>query len=126
MTMPSNANHDQADFFISYNSADQQWAQWIAWVLEQAGYKTIIQAWDFRPGSNFVLEMQQAATRAERVIAALSPEYLGANFSQPEWAAAFAQDPQGIERRLVPCASRSAIRLDCLGRSCISISLDSM
>jgi hypothetical protein len=50
MTMPSNANHDQADFFISYNNADQRWAQWIAWVLEQAGYKTINQAWDFRPG----------------------------------------------------------------------------
>ena len=27
------------DFFISYNSADQQWAEWIAWQLEEAGYK---------------------------------------------------------------------------------------
>jgi TIR domain len=43
------------DFFISYNKADRAWAEWIAWQLEQAGYQTTNQAWDFRPGSNFVL-----------------------------------------------------------------------
>ena len=48
------------DFFISYNRADKSWAVWIAWQLEDAGYATAIQVWDFRPGSNFVLEMQQA------------------------------------------------------------------
>jgi len=26
------------DFFISYNSADRTWAEWIAWQLEEAGY----------------------------------------------------------------------------------------
>ncbi len=25
------------DFFISYTSADEAWAEWIAWVLEAAG-----------------------------------------------------------------------------------------
>ncbi|RXK82593.1 toll/interleukin-1 receptor domain-containing protein [Chlorobaculum sp. 24CR] len=50
---------DQKDFFISYTSADRQWAEWIAWHLEQAGYSTIIQAWDFHPGSNVILEMQR-------------------------------------------------------------------
>lgn len=40
------------DFFISYNSADRTWAEWIAWQLEEAGYTTVLQAWDFRPGSN--------------------------------------------------------------------------
>jgi hypothetical protein len=49
------------DFFISYNSADLAWAEWIAWQLEAAGFTTIVQAWDFRPGSNFVVEMQKAA-----------------------------------------------------------------
>ena len=42
-------------FFISYNKADITWAEWIAWELEEAGYLTIVQAWDFRPGFNFVL-----------------------------------------------------------------------
>ena len=53
-----------ADFFVSYNSADRSWAEWIAYQLEAAGYTTTIQAWDFRPGSNFVLDMQRAATES--------------------------------------------------------------
>jgi len=35
-------------FFISYNKADKTWAEWIAWILEEAGHNTVIQAWDFR------------------------------------------------------------------------------
>lgn len=48
-------------FFVSYNSHDRTWAEWIAWTLEDAGYSVTIQAWDFRPGGNFVLDMQRAA-----------------------------------------------------------------
>src|SRR5450759_1061027 len=90
------------DFFISYNHNNEQWATWIAWHLEQADYSCIIQAWDFRPGANFVLEMQQAATLAERTIAVLSPAYLESLFTAPEWAAPFADDPTGQLRKLVP------------------------
>ena len=35
--------------FISYNRADCEWAEWIAGVLERAGYQPILQAWDFQP-----------------------------------------------------------------------------
>lgn len=90
------------DFFISYNSADRGWATWIAWQLEETGYTTILQAWDFRPGSNFVLAMQRAAREAERTIAVLSPSYLEASFTHPEWAAAFVQDPTGVRAKLLP------------------------
>ena len=83
------------DFFISYTKADQGWAEWIAWKLEEASYSTVIQAWDFKPGANFVLEMQNAATIANRTIAVLSQKYLESSFTASEWAAAFAQDPQG-------------------------------
>ena len=44
-----------ADFFVSYTSADRAWAEWIAWQLEADGYHVVVQAWDFRPGSDFVL-----------------------------------------------------------------------
>jgi hypothetical protein len=47
-------NQDSRNFFISYTGRDRQWAEWIAWQLEEAGYTLFIQAWDFRPGSNFV------------------------------------------------------------------------
>ena len=90
------------DFFISYNKADKIWAEWIAWTLEEAGYSVVIQAWDFRPGGNFVLEMQKAATGTHKTIAVLSDNYLNAEYTHPEWAAAFARDPQGQERTLIP------------------------
>lgn len=96
-----------ADFFISYTSADRAWAEWIGYVLEEEGFAVIIQAWDFRPGSNFVLEMQKAATDADRTIMVLSPDYLQSQFASPEWAAAFAQDPRGLERKLLPIMVRN-------------------
>jgi hypothetical protein len=52
------------DYFISYTHADQRWAEWIAWLLEEAGYTTMLQAWDFIAGSNFVIEMDAAASMA--------------------------------------------------------------
>src|SRR6266542_5173768 len=90
------------DFFVSYTGTDSAWAEWIAWHLEQAGYSTVLQAWDFRAGGNFVLEMDRASRKAQRTIAVLSPAYLESLYTRPEWAAAFAQDPTGERGALVP------------------------
>lgn len=95
-----------SDFFVSYNSADERWAEWISHVLEDAGYSVVVQAWDFRPGSNFVLEMQKALRTSERLIAVLSPDYLAARYPQPEWAAVFSADPEGASRKLIPVMVR--------------------
>jgi len=98
------------DYFISYTAADVQWAEWVAWVLEGKNKSTtILQAWDFVPGSNFVLEMQKAASSASRTIAVLSPDYLRSAYAKPEWAAAFAQDPEGMKRKLVPVMVRDCM-----------------
>jgi hypothetical protein len=45
--------------------SDRAWAEWIAYVLAEEGFEVIIQAWDFRPGSNFVLEMQCCASPSD-------------------------------------------------------------
>lgn len=95
------------DFFISYNSADEDRAVWIAAQLESAGYSTIIQAWDFRPGHNFVVQMQNAAMNAERTIGVLSPGYFSSGFAMSEFAAAFSQDPMGVMRKFIPVRVRS-------------------
>ena len=95
------------DFFISYTHADQRWAEWIAWHLEEAGYHTMIQAWDFLAGSNFVLEMDAAARQATRTIAVLSPDYVTSQFTPSEWAAAFKRDPTGDQGLLVPVRVRA-------------------
>ncbi|HEY2293261.1 MAG TPA: toll/interleukin-1 receptor domain-containing protein [Thermoanaerobaculia bacterium] len=88
------------DFFISYTQADRDWAEWIAWTLEAAGFTTTIQAWDFAAGSNFIIEMHKAAAEAERTIAVLSPEYLGSHFGQMEWTAALAQKKELLPIRV--------------------------
>lgn len=90
------------DFFISYAQPDSAWALWIAWELEEQGYEVIVQERDFTPGSNFGYNMQEALTRAGRVIAVLSPDYVGRRFPQAEWLATFATDPTGQERKLIP------------------------
>ncbi len=94
------------DFFISYNKADRRWAEWIGWQLEEQGFTVFLQLWDFRPGSSFVLEMQKAAQEAARTIAVLSPDYLTALYTQPEWAAAFADDPTACQKKLLPVRLR--------------------
>ena len=66
------------DFFVSYTGVDEPWAVWVAWWLEIAGYKVIIQAWDFRPGHNFPLMMNRGVTVANRTILILSPSFLEA------------------------------------------------
>jgi serine/threonine protein kinase len=98
----STSQQDHKDFFISYNGADQRWAEWIAWQLEEAAYSVILQAWDFLPGSNFVMQMDRALTLAPRMIAVLSPQYLSSLYTQPEWASAFRHDPKGEQSLLIP------------------------
>ena len=100
------ASTSKRDFFISYNRHDKDWAEWIAWQLENAGYTTFLQSWDFRPGGNFVADMQEAATNSERTIAVLSQTYLDSQFTLPEWNAAFALDPTGKKGLLLPVKVR--------------------
>lgn len=93
---------DKIDFFISYTSTDERWATWVAEVLENEGYTTLVQAWDFTPGTNFIQSMHEATINCKRTIAILSEKYLESLFTQPEWQAAFAQDPTSEKSKLIP------------------------
>jgi WD40 repeat protein len=87
---------------ISYNRADRDWAEWMAGVIKGSGYEPILDVWHFRPGENWVLRMQEAAAQANLTLAVFSEAYLLSANTQSEWAAAFAQDPIGRDRRLIP------------------------
>jgi hypothetical protein len=98
---------EKKDFFISYNKADREWAEWIAWHLEETGgYSVAIQAWDFGTGCNFVLEMDRAIEECDRVLAVLSPDYVASLFTRPEWAAYFQEDPTSEQRQILPVRVR--------------------
>jgi hypothetical protein len=99
--MTNSAQPPERDFFISYTKADRAWAEWIGWMLEAAGHTVFIDVWDFRPGSNFSIEMDKG-TQCRQTIAVLTQDYLKARYTKPEWAAAFADDPEGDNRKFIP------------------------
>ena len=93
---------ERKDFFISYTGADLAWAEWVAWQLEEQKYSVILQTWDFRPGCDFVEEMDQANRQAQRTILILSNHALNSGFVKSEWHTAFTKDPSGERGILVP------------------------
>jgi TIR domain len=107
----------------SYTAADRSWAEWIAWVLEEKNKcTTLLQAWDFVPGNNFVFEMERATSSTSRTIAVLSPDYLRSVYASSEWAVAFAHDPEGMKRKLVPVMVKDCT-LDGLLKTIVHIKL---
>ncbi|WP_333771087.1 TIR domain-containing protein [Streptomyces sp. IBSBF 2435] len=88
-------------FFISYSPADERWAAWIAGTLEQAGYRTVFQAWDFVAGMNFIDSMDRGLTGSVAVVAVLSGHYAASRYGRMEWQAALRADPDRPDRRLL-------------------------
>ena len=70
----------QKEFFKS----DKEWTKWIAGIIENNKYTTYIQAWDFKPGNNYILQMQEAIEKCKRTIVVLSQNY--SEYCQAEWA----------------------------------------
>ncbi|TQM82327.1 Tfp pilus assembly protein PilF [Saccharothrix saharensis] len=106
---------DGWDFFVSYTQDDRQWAEWIAWELEEAGHRVLIQAWDIVPGSNWVATMQEGVQKAERTIAVLSAAYLESAFGASEWQAAWRDAPLGENRKLLVLRVQDCDRPGLLG-----------
>ena len=89
------------DLFISYSPADERWATWVAWELESAGYRTMLQAWDFVPGTNFIDFMDRGIRESAAMIAILSRNYLNSTYGRWEWQSAIRADPDNPARKLV-------------------------
>jgi tetratricopeptide (TPR) repeat protein/transcriptional regulator with XRE-family HTH domain len=84
--------HPSVDFFIDYSPADEQWATWIAWQLEAAGHRTLIHAWDFVPGTNFIDFMDRGVRDAAVIVAILSGNYLKSRYGDMTWQATLRTD----------------------------------
>ncbi len=87
---------------MSYTGVDVGWAEWIAWQLEDAGYKVLLQKWDMVAGSNRMVAITEGMLRSEHTIAVVSTTYLTSVYGQQEWQAAVQADPQGFARKLIP------------------------
>ena len=95
------ATGERAVIFVSYSPADERWATWIAWQLEEAGYRTVLQAWDFVPGTNFIDFMDRGVSQADLVVAVLSRNYLRSRYGRIEWQAALRASPDDPASKLV-------------------------
>ncbi|WP_262845867.1 FxSxx-COOH system tetratricopeptide repeat protein [Sphaerisporangium corydalis] len=88
-----------AEFFVSHADTDVQWAEWIAFELESAGYGVILKAWDIRPGDNRLDKIDEALSTCRHTLYVLSAEH------DAEVAARTAAQYlglQGRERALIP------------------------
>jgi len=94
------------DFFVAYNAADQDWAEWVGQRLREAGYTVEVQSYDYWARSSLILEMFAVSAIADATIALLSPEFLAENLDRPEWQAAHAQDPTATLGILIPVRVR--------------------
>src|ERR1043166_3044793 len=95
--------HDHAgpvDFFISRAGAQANIAKTIGSFLEQAGYSTILQDWDFQD-KNIIERMHDALKRSAHVILLLSPEYLASPYCTAEWTNAMMGDPLNKQGRVI-------------------------
>jgi len=95
----TDASDGKRDFFISYTSSDEPWAEWLAWAVEEAGWPVWFQKWDFR--GNFVLQMDRSNDLSDRTIGILSARALDSKQVQAEWDARRAVDPRNEQESLI-------------------------
>ncbi|ADP81594.1 toll/interleukin-1 receptor domain-containing protein [Pseudofrankia inefficax] len=97
------ANNDKrGDFLISAAPDDDGWGGWIAWYLKGEGYTVRLDSWDLHGGDKTVEALDVAVRSFDRTIAVLSPGYLASSEVRAAWQHAWMEDPNGLERTLIP------------------------
>ncbi|WP_051570463.1 TIR domain-containing protein [Cryptosporangium arvum] len=86
---------------MSFTADDASWAEWIALALRDAGYDVIFQPWSMTPGTQWPSKVDEAV-EADHTVAVVSAAYLDSAVCRAEWTAAWARDPVGDTRRLIP------------------------
>jgi TIR domain/Tetratricopeptide repeat len=96
------------DFFISFNSADLEFAKAIDAALRAEGFSTFYHPRDLGPGGNIPIWMDEALMNSAQTLALYSPDYTKdkAVYSKAERYASFWQDPTGDKRKLIPVVLR--------------------
>ena len=81
---------DRVDFFVSHAGPDARWAEWVDQTLRTAGFTTITDLYDFEAGQNFIVLMNRALGRADRVLLLWSPQASERHMVESEWTNAMA------------------------------------
>jgi len=87
--------------FISYTKVNEEWAEWVAWILD-GKYDVKIQKWHIRPGMDFIQEMKDFIDKSDILVPILSPDYFESDFCKNEINPFLASDPVGKRREIIP------------------------
>ena len=90
------------DVYLSYVPENRLWGDWIAAVLEKAGFRLLLPTGSVQAGGNERDEAARAATAASKTVAIVSAAYLRSQQALGVREAIAVADPGGVNRRLIP------------------------
>jgi hypothetical protein len=91
--MPRGIQLTDFDFFISYASADKEWAQWLAWELQSQGFSVFLDSWQIMPGDSIASRLSDAINVSKNFIALISSNYMQSHWPQSEMMSVVLQGP---------------------------------
>lgn len=100
------------DLFISYNTADEEWAQKLATRVEQesCGDRKLVAffaPWDIRPGESVDERLDRALSESRYLGLILSEEAVQSQWVSEEWYSTHHADMRRKERRIIPLYRRT-------------------
>jgi hypothetical protein len=90
------------DVFLSFAPEDRMWADWIGFVLEQAGIRVVAQGTGFPAGADVHAEVTKAVATSGCTMVLLSPSYVRSSQARAVWETLAAAESGGLRRPLVP------------------------
>jgi hypothetical protein len=97
----ADAATERKDFFVSHAGPDRAWAEWVAWELIEAGYKVLLDLWDWSAGRNVIASINDALEQSDRVVALFSAAYFDrSRYTTEEWTSTLVHGAE--EHRLIP------------------------
>ncbi|WP_308222692.1 tetratricopeptide repeat protein [Frankia sp. AgPm24] len=114
------------DVFVSCAPDGDDWGQWIAHTLEEAGHRVRLDSWDVVPGMNRIAWLNDSLQHSRHTIAVVSDGYLESPQALAEWGSAWSPRIAGGERRLlvarvsdrpIPGLLGQQVPLDLVGRT---------
>jgi hypothetical protein len=90
------------DVFLSFAPEDRMWADWIGFVLEQAGIRVVAQGTGFAAGADVHAEVGRAVATAGCTMVLLSPSYVRSSQAGAVWETLAAAESGRLRRPLIP------------------------
>ncbi|MBL7498781.1 toll/interleukin-1 receptor domain-containing protein [Frankia sp. CNm7] len=110
------------DFFLSYAEEDLTWAEWIGWVLEEAGLRVTLHHWDTLPGMPWAARLDEGIRTTDYMLLVASAAYLRSPRTRAEWLAVWPDTLSGPSVTIIPVRVED-VQLDGLLRGFIPIDL---